>query len=316
MAAERKLEAFDELIGDFRKLDVLRSARLVAPRPEAGGGASNRFGPHAGAGMIMKRDAAFELGGAAEGSCSLVMATADERLVREGCISLTGDDLADLPWGRTFPFGQVLMVAGADLGPEDVAAVEEAVRVRDWIRGYQVRSVPGEVFVRVAAQAMREGLGFADVGRALSANGDNAMPGVGRRAEALVNMRGPVGHHVAVDPETGKRSKRSEHSWSPVRNDSTFRITRTAPDSTMPQPREAPVEEPLNVGGHGVSGGNAISYRQRSRSAWMRRTSVQVPLSLQAPQWPPLGQSISMPRAAMDSRRTSWEASRTRRRNP
>lgn len=169
MAAERKLEAFDELIGDFRKLDVLRSARLVAPRPEAGGGAPNRFGPHAGAGMIMKRDAAFELGGAAEGSCSLVMATADERLVREGCISLTGDDLADLPWGRTFPFGQVLMVAGADLGPEDVAAVEEAVRVRDWIRGYQVRSVPGEVFVRVAAQAMREGLGFADVGRALSA---------------------------------------------------------------------------------------------------------------------------------------------------
>ena len=41
--------------------------------------------------------------------------------------------------------------------------------MRDWIRGYQIRSMPGELFVRISTQAMKEGLSFSEVGRALNA---------------------------------------------------------------------------------------------------------------------------------------------------
>lgn len=157
------LTAFDELIGEVRRLPMWGSARAAQAPTDV----PCAFGEHAGRGIIMKRNTFAELGGGSEGACALVLPTSDETLVEDGRITIAGPDISSLTRGCVAPFAQIILVAGAGLTGASYQDLEDVQKVRDWVSGYQLRSTPGAVYARVSDEAAQAGFSLAHLGRAL-----------------------------------------------------------------------------------------------------------------------------------------------------
>lgn len=127
-----------------------------------------RTGSHANRRVVLRRDTAIELGGAGAGSYAFTLVTSDVSLVRDGRIALLGPDMDDLPADEPVLFAQVILVAGRDLDDEDVRLAESCQQTKDYIEGYQVRSMPGQVWSRVSRDLMDRGFCFGALGAALA----------------------------------------------------------------------------------------------------------------------------------------------------
>jgi CO dehydrogenase/acetyl-CoA synthase beta subunit len=125
-----------------------------------------RVGPDANAGLILRTDTFAELGSPELGSCAFPLWTRDPALVDDGRITLIGPSIRESQ-GASLPFGQVLMVAGEELGDEDHAEVEQGQYVADQIDGYMIRSTPGRMWSRIRNDAAAKGFDFDVLGKAL-----------------------------------------------------------------------------------------------------------------------------------------------------
>lgn len=146
-----------------------RSVRDVASAGSASWPAHElpvRVGPGASSGVILRGDTHVELGNPHMGSCGMVLWTTDTSAVDDGRVSLVGPDISEAA-GSGLPFGQVLVVAGKDLSPDDYPAIGQAQYVGDQIEGYMVRSSARSVWARVSKAAAAKGFDFACLGRAL-----------------------------------------------------------------------------------------------------------------------------------------------------
>jgi len=131
-------------------------------------GAAIRVGPGAGPGVILRSETHVELGNPQVGSCGVVLWTTDCSSIVDGRVVLVGPDIPEAqPPGASWPFGQILMVGGRTLGPDDHPAISQAQHVGDRIEGYMVRSSARSVWARVSKGAAAKGLDFACLGRAL-----------------------------------------------------------------------------------------------------------------------------------------------------
>lgn len=142
-----------------------------------------RVGPGANRGIILRGDTAVELGNPTAGSCAFVLWTETLSLVRNGRITLIGRDIPEAP-GASLPFGQVLVVAGDDLGAEEHQALTQAQYIADQIEGYMVRSSSRNIWSRISKDAAAKGFCFETLGRALMAIYRSTLPKV-RAVEAV-----------------------------------------------------------------------------------------------------------------------------------
>ena len=175
---------FDELINQLRLcIDDLGTANVSARtcRMTAADALPFAVGSHAGKGIVLKSRAALELGGA-QGSSWYVLTTADESLVHDGQVTLVGCDFPEMQRGSEVPFAQVLLVAGPQMTGDCHQMVEECATVKDWIAGYFLRTMPGELTVRISNELFDAGICAADLGAALSKL-----------------IKGEVGHAAAVE---------------------------------------------------------------------------------------------------------------------
>jgi CO dehydrogenase/acetyl-CoA synthase beta subunit len=123
-------------------------------------------GPNANPGIILRGDTFLELGNPEAGSCSILLWTDDPSRVRDGRITLLGPDIPESA-DASLPFGQVLVVAGEGLTPEDHEKLQQAQHVSDQIEGYMVRSSSANLWSRVSKDVAAKGLDFESLGRAL-----------------------------------------------------------------------------------------------------------------------------------------------------
>ena len=126
-----------------------------------------RVGPRANKRVVLRRDAAVELGGASAASCACVLSTGDASLVRDGRIGLWGPDMGALSSEKAVPFAQIVLVAGRGMGARDALDASSCQQVKDYVEGYLVRSMPGQVWGRVSRELLSKGFGFAALGAAL-----------------------------------------------------------------------------------------------------------------------------------------------------
>jgi CO dehydrogenase/acetyl-CoA synthase beta subunit len=129
-------------------------------------GLSIAVGPNANPGIILRSDTFLELGNPDAGSCSHLLWTNDVSRVRDGRIALLGPDIPESE-GGSLPFGQIVIAAGEELGPEDHDKLQQAQHVSDQIEGYMVRSSSASLWSRVSRDAAAKGLDFESLGRAL-----------------------------------------------------------------------------------------------------------------------------------------------------
>jgi CO dehydrogenase/acetyl-CoA synthase beta subunit len=136
-----------------------RGERLVADLPV-------RVGPDAEAGIIVKEDTFVELGNPSLASSSFVVWNDDLSAVVDGRITCIGPDIQQ-SGGQSLPFGQVMIVGGAELEQEHYPELERTQYTSDRIEGYMLRSVPRRVWSRVSKEAAAKGFSFETLGRAL-----------------------------------------------------------------------------------------------------------------------------------------------------
>jgi CO dehydrogenase/acetyl-CoA synthase beta subunit len=134
-----------------------------------------RVGPEAASGIILRGDTFAELGKPDAGSCGFPLWTDDPSLLQDGSITLVGPGIQESP-GASLPFGQVLLVAGEDLGKPEHEALEQNQYIADKIEGYMIRSTPGRMWSRVSKDAAGKGFDFDTLGKALIAIFKSDMP--------------------------------------------------------------------------------------------------------------------------------------------
>jgi len=132
-------------------------------------------GPKASSGIILRGDTFVELGNPDIGSSAFILWTDKTKLLRDGNITLIGSDIPESA-GASLPFGQVLMVGGADLGKEEHALLEANQYIADQIEGYMIKSLPQHMWSRVSLDAAGRGFNFEILGRALMAIFRSAVP--------------------------------------------------------------------------------------------------------------------------------------------
>jgi CO dehydrogenase/acetyl-CoA synthase beta subunit len=98
------------------------------------------IGPKASSGIILRGDTFVELGNPDNGSSAFMLWTDNTPLIRDGNITLIGSDIPESA-GGSLPFGQVLMVGGADLSKEEHALLEANQYIADQIEGYMIKSI-------------------------------------------------------------------------------------------------------------------------------------------------------------------------------
>ena len=134
-----------------------------------------RVGPGANAGLILRPDTFAELGSPDAGSAAFPVWTRDASQLSDGRITLIGPRIRESE-GASLPFGQVLMIGGAELGDEEHEALEQNQYVADQIEGYMIRSTPGRMWSRVGKDAARRGFDFDVLGQALMLLFKSAIP--------------------------------------------------------------------------------------------------------------------------------------------
>jgi CO dehydrogenase/acetyl-CoA synthase beta subunit len=158
-------EFVEELRGDGRQIRHFDGAGEPAGLLED---LPVRVGAGAASGIILRGDTFAELGNPAAGSCAFLLWTDDASLLEDGRITLVGPGVQQSPDG-SLPFGQVLLVAGKDLGKPEHETLEQSQYVSDKIEGYMIRSTPGRMWSRVSRDAAGKGFDFDTLGKALIA---------------------------------------------------------------------------------------------------------------------------------------------------
>jgi acetyl-CoA synthase len=136
-----------------------------------------KVGPGASSGLILRSDTFLELGNPEAGSCAFLLWTDNPSLVRDGKITLIGPDIQESA-GASLPFGQVLMVGGADINEEVHEVLEHTQFVADQIEGYMIRGASQHIWSRVSRGAAEKGFCFEILGRALMAIFKSQIPQV------------------------------------------------------------------------------------------------------------------------------------------
>lgn len=165
LCADEPISDFDGIIRDVRALEF-RDA-LCTERDVRAADVPLVYGDGAGGGMIMRRDIGVELGGGNAATCAMVLPTSDVSLVRDGRVTIVGSDACALSPGDAAPFAQIILVGGSDLVGSDAQVLVEAQKVRNWVRGYQVRTTTDEIAARVSIELMEQGFSLMHLGRAL-----------------------------------------------------------------------------------------------------------------------------------------------------
>lgn len=121
--------------------------------------------------LILRADMAFELGGGTMPAVSVMGVTASKELVPSDEVYLIGPDLKDIKEDQ--PYARIALVRVAEDSLGDGNALYNAIRKIEYVRyhinpkGYMTRisARNNREPVRVSAQALEEGLGFAQVGK-------------------------------------------------------------------------------------------------------------------------------------------------------
>ena len=140
-------------------------------------GAQVKVGPGASTGLILRGDTFLELGNPEAGSCAFLLWTDNPSIITDGRIALVGPDIQESA-GASIPFGQVLMVGGADLNEGIHEVLEHTQFVADQIEGYMIRGASQHIWSRVSKDAAERGFGFKTLGRALMAIFKSQIPEV------------------------------------------------------------------------------------------------------------------------------------------
>ena len=127
-----------------------------------------RVGPGANPGIILRGDTSVELGNPEVGSASLFLLTDAPATLNDGRITLIGPDIPESA-SASLPFGQVLLLGGAQLADQDAEALQPVQFVGDQIEGYMMRGVSQRIWSRISKEAVAKGMCFNLLGQALMA---------------------------------------------------------------------------------------------------------------------------------------------------
>lgn len=121
--------------------------------------------------LVMSRDAGVELGNPRQESLSSILWVEDKKLVKDGVITLIGEDLPQSA-GNSLPFGKVVIAGVSGFNEEnsyDRYKEMELLRYELDLYGYMMRAVSQyqREWSRVSKKALQDGFSFRVLGSAL-----------------------------------------------------------------------------------------------------------------------------------------------------
>lgn len=162
------LEELQKAGRQVRELDCTDATDKLADLPV-------QIGPGASGGVILQSDTFTELGSPDSGSAAFLLWTDNPAHVKDCRITLIGPNIPESE-GASLPFGQVLIIGGAELSTQHHDELERCQHVGDQIEGYMIKSVPKRTWSRVSRDAAAKGFNFEVLGRALMSIFKSSVP--------------------------------------------------------------------------------------------------------------------------------------------
>jgi len=149
---------------EFQKIQIEPQALSPAPSPEPRKKLPSSSGPLVG--FVPQSEIWLELGPPTLPSIQLLLSTDDTALVNKNQVTVLGDDLNQLPHG-TYPFAQVILVAGCRLTDRQETAISSRIAQTYQAQGCMYRASQGRIWLRLRKGTIESGLNFRALGQAL-----------------------------------------------------------------------------------------------------------------------------------------------------
>ncbi len=134
--------------------------------------------------VILAEDMAVELGHPSTSSLAIILTTFKQDIIRHGKIAVIGPDLNQMKRKEHYSFSQIVLLA---IDPDQIPDPFELDNTQYLIHrlpGYMVRSIPGNLGIRVSMAGLARGLTFKIVGSALITAYSREFKGV-KKVESL-----------------------------------------------------------------------------------------------------------------------------------
>jgi len=174
---------------EFQKIQIEPQALLPGPPPDPRTKLTSRSGPPVG--FVPQSEIWLELGPPTLPSIQLLLSTDDTTLVNKNQVIVLGGDLSQLPHG-TYPFAQVILVAGSQLTEKHEAAISSLISQAYQANGCMYRAAQGRIWLRLRKGSIDSGLNFRVLGQAIFQSIYDQVPEV-EACEALF---------ITSDPQT------------------------------------------------------------------------------------------------------------------
>jgi CO dehydrogenase/acetyl-CoA synthase beta subunit len=148
---------------EFQKIQIEPQALSPAPSPEPRKKLPSSSGPLVG--FVPQSEIWLELGPPTLPSVQLLLSTDDTALVNKNQVTVLGDDLNQLPHG-TYPFAQVILVAGSRLTDRQDPAIFSRIAQAYQANGCMYRAAQGRIWLRLRKGSIESGFNFRVLGQA------------------------------------------------------------------------------------------------------------------------------------------------------
>lgn len=146
--------------GQVRKFYISHNSEYLKTFP------GENYDPQPGSNIVLKSNTFLELGRPSIGSYAMSLYTHNMDALTDGEIILIGPDVGEFQ-SPELPFGQVIMVAGKELGNDDYYRLLKYINKSNLIKGYMVKSTSDNIWSRISHQAAKSGFNFILLGAAL-----------------------------------------------------------------------------------------------------------------------------------------------------
>ncbi|MDD5223892.1 MAG: hypothetical protein PHE84_07865 [bacterium] len=149
---------------EFQKIQI--DAQALSPAPFPNPPKKSPSGSEPRVGFVPQSEIWLELGPPTLPSIQLLLSTDDTALVNKNQVTVLGEDLNQLPHG-TYPFAQVIMVAGNRLTDRQEQAIFSLIAQAYQANGCMYRAAQGRIWLRLRKGSIESGFNFRVLGQAL-----------------------------------------------------------------------------------------------------------------------------------------------------
>ena len=115
--------------------------------------------------IILKEETGLELGGRGKDSFILIYLIKNEKMIKDGQITLLGSEIKEIEEDNVH-FGLLCLIEVSESSEKEIGYIDNLSFVSNGIEGFMIRSIPRKFWCRISSEVLKKGFSFEFLGTA------------------------------------------------------------------------------------------------------------------------------------------------------